>query len=67
MTTHPERYYYFDEEASTIWYTDDEDRQPSGCMFVGSSINPNPKVAATAMVRSNNMDIFRGYHVKELP
>jgi len=67
MTAHPERDYFFDEEASTIWYTDDEDRQPAGCLFLGSSINPNPKVAGTMMVRTNRMSMGRGYHIKELP
>ncbi|ANJ20674.1 hypothetical protein RDp07_gp14 [Roseobacter phage RD-1410Ws-07] len=60
-----ERYYFFDEESSTIWHTIDKERQPQEMLFLGSSLNPNPKMTASVMVKQ--LDRRFNYKVKELP
>lgn len=60
-----ERYYFFDEQSSTIWHTTDEERQPQEMMFLGSSLNPNVRMTASVMVK-NQLDVTFNYKVKEL-
>lgn len=60
-----EWYYFFEEETSTIWYTNNEEVQPQEMVFLGSSLNPNNRMTAAVMARKQ-MDIEFNYKVKQL-
>lgn len=45
MTKHPEIYYYFSEESSIIYWTDTEQEDRHDLILLGSSTNPNKKMA----------------------
>lgn len=56
-------HYYYDEENKTIWYYDDKpETDPPGYVFLGSSNNPIPASAATALTQKRS-DI-KGCRVK---
>jgi hypothetical protein len=65
MTKQVERYFYFDEEASTVWWTADEEAEMPQFIFLGSSMNPNLRMTVSVMVKQ--LDKEYGYKIKELP
>ena len=65
MTKQEERYYYFDEEARTIWHTTDEDAEVGFLEFLGSSFNPNIRMAVQGF--TTKLPWNNGYTIKELP
>lgn len=67
MTKHPEIYYLFDEQSSTVFWTLDEDKKDEALnlIFLGSSLNPNKKMAVAAFIKGSGRQY--GYKIKELP
>lgn len=61
-----ERYYLFDEPSRTVYHTTDEDivEDYSYLVFLGSSTNPNIRMAVSAWARK--LPQKSGYSLKEL-
>lgn len=58
------RYYYMDDQAQTIYYSDTEVTDRPDLIFVTMSKNPNPKAAMSLVVQH---DALRsGYKIKPL-
>lgn len=63
MTKHPETYYYFDPDSSTVFYSSTEEDRPD-LINLGSSVNPNKRMAIT--VKLKPMGEVSGYTIKPL-
>ncbi|ANJ20760.1 hypothetical protein HYO99_gp26 [Roseobacter phage RD-1410W1-01] len=61
--TNQERFYYFDEDTRTVYHTTDEE-EVGYLEFLGSSTNPNIRMAVTGFSRKLPWD--SGYKIKEL-
>lgn len=64
MTKHPEWYYYQDDHTRTIFYTDTEQEDRHDLIFVGSSVNPNHKMAVAVMVQNDLIPM--GFKIRPL-
>jgi len=64
MTKHPEIYYLLDENTSTVFWTEQEEDHPNDLIFIGSSLNPNKKMAVSAFMKGTNRTY--GYKIREL-
>lgn len=47
------RHYAYEESTKTIWYMDDKPEEIEGWEYLGSSNNPIPASAATALTQKN--------------
>lgn len=66
MTKLLEIYYLLDEKASTVFWTHDKEKMNHApdLIFIGSSMNPNKKMAVSAFMRGTNRTY--GYKIVEL-
>lgn len=64
MTKQVEIYYLLDENANTFYWTLEEEDHPHDLIFVGSSLNPNKRMAIAAFVKGTPREF--GYKLKEL-
>ena len=65
MTKQVEIYYYFDEMSRTVFWTEELTDNVPDLMFLGSSLNPNKKMAVAAFVKGSDQEY--GYKIKPLP
>lgn len=66
MTKHPEIYYLLDEKSSIVFWTEDEEKleMVPDLIFIGSSVNPNKRMAVSAFIRGSNRTY--GYKIRAL-
>ena len=64
MTSLPEFYYYYDELSSIIYWTETQN-ETGNLEFLGSSVNPNKKMAVSSFTQT--MDKQQGFKIIELP
>lgn len=66
MTKQAEIYYLLDEKSSTVFWTDNEEKldMVPDLIFIGSSLNPNKRMAVSAFMRGTNRTY--GYKIKDL-
>ncbi|MCA1800276.1 MAG: hypothetical protein LC687_06605 [Actinobacteria bacterium] len=56
--------YYFVEDATLTVYVVDNIEEGGGWVYIGTSDNPNPKMAVAAFVQSGR--ITQGYTIRQL-
>lgn len=61
--TAPNKYYFCDDATLTVFYGD-EIEDGNGFVYLGTSDNPNPKMAVAAFTRTGR--ITSGYRIREL-
>lgn len=64
MTKHPEIYYYSHDESRTIFWSAEEQFDNHELIFIGSSPNPNKKMAVATFTQSMVGD--SNWTIKEL-
>jgi len=65
MTKHPEIYYYYDDDTRTVFWTETETEDRPDLIFLGSSENPNKKMAVAAFTYKDEKPW--GHRIRELP
>ena len=63
MNTSPTKYYFVDDSTLSVIVTDDFD-DGSGFVYLGTSNNPNPKMAVAAFTQQGK--IQSGYSIRVL-
>lgn len=59
----PTKYYFCDDATLTVFYAD-EIEDGNGFVYLGTSDNPNPKMAVAAFTRNGR--ITSGYRIRSL-
>ena len=59
-----DRYYFYDDRTKVIYYSK-EMTQNTGLVYIGTSNNPNPKMAAAVFLQQGK--VVTGFRIKELP
>ena len=61
----PNRYYFYSESRSIVFYTEGFPEGENDLIYIGTSNNPIPASAATAFMQ--NAGKTSGYKVRQLP
>lgn len=59
----PNKYYFYNDATKIVWYSNNMPENSTDIIYIGTSDNPNPRMAAGIFMR--NIDGGTGYRVKE--
>lgn len=65
MTKQLEIYYYYEDHTRTIFWSETFDENLTQFIFLGSSMNPNKRMAVAAF--THKMGNPKGWKIKQLP
>lgn len=67
MSDLTEYFYFHDEGTRTIYWSEHMQDNQTDLIFLGSSFNPNKKMAVTVLLKAQNFPRQYGFKIRQYP